>query len=171
MLAENSKYVEGHGHHCYSITDEGRLYRHSYVDKMGRILKGRWLKPFIDAGGYYVIKLKRKHRSIHSLVACAFVSNVDNKPQINHKDGNKLNNNADNLEWVTGSENSQHAYDTGLRGMAEDNCNAKLSNLDVSRIKELWATGRYTQKEIGALFDTAHTNVSRIVNGKRRTRG
>ena len=51
MLAENSKYVEGYDQ-CYSITTDGRIYRHSYVDKMGRLLKGRWLKPFIDAGGY-----------------------------------------------------------------------------------------------------------------------
>lgn len=171
MLAENSKYVEGFGEKHYSVTECGKLYRHSYVDKMGRLLKGRWIKPFIDSGGYFYTRLKKQHIAIHRLVASAYIPNSDNKPQVNHKDGNKLNNNVDNLEWVTESENSQHAYDTGLRGIAENHCNAKLSNYDVLEIKKLYSSGKYTQKEIGVMFNTAHTNVSRIVNGKRRGKG
>ena len=49
---------------------------------------------------------------IHRLVAQAFLPNE--KEQVNHKDGNKLNNHVDNLQWVTQSENMKHAYDTGL---------------------------------------------------------
>lgn len=171
MLAENSKYVEGFGDRHYSVTECGKVYRHSYVDKMGRLLKGRWIKPYIDSGGYHYTRLKKKHIAIHRLVASAYIPNPDRKPQVNHKDGNKLNNQVDNLEWATESENSQHAYDTNLRGVSENHCNAKLSNADVLKIKSLYATGDYTQQEIGVAFGTAHTNVSRIVNGKRRSRG
>lgn len=57
---------------------------------------------------------KQKHITIHRLLGKAFIPNPENKPQINHKDGNPRNNILDNLEWVTAQENVQHAYDTGL---------------------------------------------------------
>ena len=70
-------------------------------------------------GGYLQLRVKAdgklKTVVVHRLVAKAFVPNPDGKPEVNHKDGNKKNNHADNLEWVTRSENIQHAVDSGLR--------------------------------------------------------
>lgn len=57
---------------------------------------------------------KKKHQLVHRLIAQAFIPNPHNKPQINHIDGNPLNNNIENLEWVTDSENKYHAHRTGL---------------------------------------------------------
>ena len=57
---------------------------------------------------------KPKYRLLHRIIADAFVENEGNKPEVNHKDGNKQNNKASNLEWVTRAENLQHAFDTGL---------------------------------------------------------
>lgn len=80
--------------------------------------KGIILQPTLTTTGYYKVKLvkngKRKDMKIHRLVAMAFLVNTYNKPHINHKDGNPLNNVVDNLEWCTQSENAQHAHDTGL---------------------------------------------------------
>lgn len=68
--------------------------------------------------GYLSVDLysngKRKIRRVHRLVAKEFIPNPNNKPQVNHKDGNRQNNNVDNLEWVTGKENCQHAWKNGL---------------------------------------------------------
>lgn len=68
---------------------------------------------------YLLVKITKHNVShsefIHRLVAKTFVPNPNNKPQVNHIDGNKLNNNAYNLEWVTCSENHKHAYATNLK--------------------------------------------------------
>lgn len=77
------------------------------------------VKAIHEVMGYMQVALSvnKKHAcfKVHRLVAKAFIPNPENKPQVNHKDGNKLNNNVNNLEWVTCSENHSHAYNTGLR--------------------------------------------------------
>jgi hypothetical protein len=83
----------------------------------------RILKNCKARNGYYVVNLrtddsrKTVQRYIHRLVAEAFIPNPDNKPEINHIDGNKLNNSLRNLEWNTAKENQNHAWKTGLRKM------------------------------------------------------
>lgn len=105
-----------------------------------RVIKGKIKRQFADIGGYSVVQLSKNNenntRKVHVLVARAFISNPHNKPFVNHIDGNKQNNNVSNLEWVTGSENMQHAYGNSLISipMAEKRHNAKFSNEQVLEI-------------------------------------
>lgn len=98
------------GFERYEIRDDGTVY-----DTKRNAILSTW----IDTVGYKQCYLKgkdnKKHsKRIHRLLAIAFIPNPDNLPQVNHIDGNKLNNDLSNLEWVSNSANTQHGYDNGL---------------------------------------------------------
>lgn len=93
----------------YSISDDGKVY-----SKVRNI----YLKLNNKKNGYVYVTLQVKNKKytkrVHRLVAEAFIPNPQNKPFVNHIDGNKSNNVVQNLEWVTGSENNIHAMNLGL---------------------------------------------------------
>ena len=102
----------------YQVSNLGNIRSKDSVDVKNRVRKGVILKPQQDKFGYirYRISVKNTKYTIrcHRIVAEEFIENPQNKEQVNHKDGDKTNNNVTNLEWVTPSENIQHAVDTGL---------------------------------------------------------
>lgn len=96
-------------------------YDNYYIYDDGNVLNittNKMLKGSISEHGYKYYRLSKNNTKrmfyAHRLVAEAFLINPDNLPVVNHKDGNKLNNNIDNLEWVNYSENIKHAYDNNL---------------------------------------------------------
>lgn len=106
------------------------------------------------------IKLFRVSR----LVAMAFIPNPENKPQVNHKDGNKLNNNVDNLEWVTQIENQYHAWGNGLNKNKPKAVNQY--DLNNNFIRE-WESAR----EIERQTKIQRSNIACCCRGTRKTAG
>ena len=108
------------------IYNDGIKGENKFYISEEKIINGR-----IDPKGYLRVALckdnKQKDYSIHRLVAIAFIPNPNNKPCVNHKDGNKQNNNVENLEWCTYSENLKHAYKMGLK--------KKIRNIDTYGIR------------------------------------
>ena len=105
---------------------------------------------WIGIRGYRVVSLRSNpdelvpkfvKKQVHRLVAEAFIPNPENKPQVNHKDGNKLNNKLSNLEWVTNKENYNHARAHGLIKTCDDLSYATVDNKTVEKICELLSKG------------------------------
>lgn len=121
---ENWKAVNGF-EGWYEVSDKGRIrsVERTITHSCGKVQTNpsKILKPQLQkiGKGYFTVQLYKnsKHykRYLHRLIAEHFIPNLDNKPQVNHIDGNPRNNSIDNLEWVTVSENLQHAIDNNLQ--------------------------------------------------------
>ena len=102
----------------YQVSNLGRVRSLPKVDRLGRVHNGKIKAQVNNGSGYLIVNLKhngkQKMKTVHRLVAETFISNDDNLPEINHIDGNKVNNRVDNLEWCTRSENVKHAIKNGL---------------------------------------------------------
>lgn len=148
----------------YQVSNLGRVFsvRRKLIMKPQKSGKGGL--------GYYQVPLtvggKKYLAFLHKLIAEAFIPNPDNKPHVNHIDGNKKNNELSNLEWCTLKENSKHAYDTGLNRClkkGEEHYKSKLNADIVREIRRLYATGMYSQKKLSEMYKIHQTNVGFIV--------
>lgn len=160
---ENWKEVVGSNGE-YLVSDCGRLK----TAKTGRILK-----PTLE-GGYERVKLFKMNREksyrVHRLVAEAFISNPDNLPQVNHKDGNKRNNRVSNLEWCTAKENLEHAYKNGLRYGHQKYCESKKKKVIATSLDGKTTLKFNSVAEARRHFNTCH--IADVLNGHReQTKG
>ena len=112
----------------YSITEDGVVLNKN----------GKPMCQWVDNVWYKQCNLykdgKKKYVRVHRLVAELFVTNPNNFSQVNHKDGNKLNNHYTNLEWVSNSQNTKHAFDNNLTSKVKLKC--KIGDNIYSSIRE-----------------------------------
>lgn len=134
--------------------------------------RGKWrpLKPDVMRNGYERLTLESVcRRLVHRIVATTFLPNPLNLPQVNHKDGNKLNNTVDNLEWCDAFHNMQHCERLGLKKnqhRGELSPSAKLSENEARWII-MWRAEGFKLREIARAFNIAEPAVSRICSGIR----
>lgn len=153
-LIANSKYVLKYN---YYITDDGQVWSE---------LSNRFLSTSLDKDGYEKVRLmsvdNQRHRySIHRIVLENFFPVIDMEIlQVNHKDGNKLNNSLLNLEWVTCQENIIHAINNNLR--ATVNGSAKLTEKEVLEIIKLLLSKQFTNKQIAQSYQVNEETIGRI---------
>ena len=148
----------------YLISNIGRVKTFVQACKSN---KDGILKNGIDTGGYFIIKLYREGKGtttkIHRLVAETFIENPNNLPQVNHKDGNKQNNNVENLEWCTALENAKHSWDTGLskKYFGEQTSQAKFTEKQILEIRSKYKKGNGI--ELAAEYNMSATNIYDII--------
>ena len=125
------------GFENYSISEDGKVFNNK---------TGRELKAFDGNRGYKTIYLRKDGKNhghlLHRLLAIHFITNPENKGFVNHKDGNKHNNDLSNLEWVTQAENNKHAFDIGLKShVGEKHNQSILTEEQVLEIRWLYEIG------------------------------
>ena len=134
-------------------------------------IKGQHLKQHLNRRGYLRINLryqgKDKNSKIHRLVAKAFLSNPLNKPQVNHINGNKRDNNVCNLEWCTQAENIEHAFAQGLMAVGERHGNSRLTLEQVILIKQLLKQSEDSITDIAKQFGVGISTIHDIKSGKQ----
>ena len=166
----------------YQASNYGRIksLRHEVLCSMGsRFVNERILRPYLDYHGYYRLELsflgKRKKYFIHQLVALAFLPNPNNYKIINHKDGIKINNKPDNIEWCNYSYNEKYSYRVlgkkpncpGKGKFGEHSSQSKpitqftKSGIVVAHFVSL----KSASDSIGALY----TSIAKAAEGKRKT--
>ena len=148
----------------YGIDEQGNVFSfksNQFIRPiMARVIKGN------KNQAYWSVILKKEGKSyqryIHRLLAQTFIFNSEKKATVNHKDGNRLNNNLDNLEWTTQKENVDHALDI----LHTFQANRKLKSEDISIIFQMRKKGiRY--KEIAKQFNVSHHQIRSIIHGRQ----
>lgn len=136
--------------------------------------KGKIQKKSINSFGYevvgFTIDSKTKIFSVHRLVATTFIINPDNKPQVNHIDGNKINNNKSNLEWCTCSENQIHSVKIGLSFPSypilkrSKNGRSLLNEEQVLEIRSKYIPYKYSAKKLAIEYNVSESCITHILN-------
>lgn len=149
------------GYEGYEVSSMGRVKRLAHRDAIGRY-KEEYLVPICNnkqRRNYEYVHLGNDNCALHRIVAKAFIPNPNNKPEVNHINGNKYDNSVHNLEWVTSQENKDHAWSTGL-------CNAKHRMVAI-RCNE---TGEIFESVVKAstILNIDRSAIFRNLNGEKK---
>ena len=160
----------------WKTVSDNPLYEVSTKGHIRRIGQDKEKHLRSDARGYLAVDLyqggNRETKKVHRLVAEAFIPNPEDKSQINHIDGNKMNNSVSNLEWVTPKENAEHACKNGIAkpsygmsGKKNPNAGRKGIPFEIVETGEVFRTAEECAKKI----DGNHRHINDCLRGRQKT--
>lgn len=156
---------EGH----YQVSNLGNVKSLERKDRLGNKRKEKLLKSCTNPKGYHHVVLSLNgsthHKSVHRLVAIAFIPNPHNYPQVNHIDENKANNCITNLEWCTYKYNAN--YGTRIQRISETNILNNKSGKPVTNGFEIFQSISYASRSL----NISRSSINQCVRGLRKTVG
>lgn len=164
MTTENNRLIAEFIGKEYTVNQNGDIYNS----------KGLKMKTTITKNGYERFNLSRPTKSylVHRLVAKAFILNPDNKEEVNHKDGNKLNNSVDNLEWVNRIENIIHGFENNLISKEKNNRGKKHYRSIPIKATDIEGNILYTfenSREAERIGNFNNQSIRDVLSGKLKT--
>lgn len=149
----------------YFVTQDGKIFRD------GKQLKTQFQKK--SGYEYKIMKVNGIRTSvyIHRMVAETYIENPENKPEVNHWDGNTKNNIISNLMWSTSSENKKHKTRILNRGTKENHNMVKLSSIKIDWIRKNYISGdrKFGMNALAKKFDVSPSNIHKIIHNKTWT--
>ena len=147
-----------HPYFNYLVTKDGQVFSED----------GRKIKQYKNESGYLIVNVKdpedgvQRRRRVHRLVAETYIPNPEEKPEVNHKDGDKTNNQVGNLEWATSKENKDHGWAKGLyTAKGEIHVDSILTDEQVHEICRLMEEGA-RNKDLSEAYGVHKDTISRI---------
>lgn len=126
------------GFEDYFVNENGDVFSKKFHPFKNKNKELRKIKNRIDTKNYHYVSLRKEKKEnifrVHRLVALAFIPNLENKPYINHINGNRLDNRIENLEWCTPSENTRHGFFIGNM-VAKNGVNSWNAKLDDEKVR------------------------------------
>lgn len=153
----------------YAVSNLGRIKSLGGRTPCGlgreRGYKEKILKPMTNNKGYLKIRLLGQNRLVHRLVAEAFIDNSDGYPIVNHKDENRQNNRAENLEWCNYKYNSNYGHCKEKLSELQNPRKKRVIQIDLTGRRTEWESLRQIERELG--FN--HSNISSCCKGHTKT--